>query len=78
MSLPIATRQEIVGFDVFDEPSPLGSTKLYGIAISLTPREAGPATVHLWMSDAQQHQDEYAMRRTIATIEKALGPIATT
>lgn len=33
--------------------------------------------MHLWMSDEQPHQDEYAMRRTIMKIEKALGPKTT-
>lgn len=76
-AIPIATRQEVTGFDVFDEPTPRGVAFRWGIAVSLTPREAGPATVHLWMSDEQPHQDEYAMRRTITKIEKALGPKTT-
>ncbi|MDN4649305.1 hypothetical protein [Curtobacterium sp. PsM8] len=75
--VPIATRQEVTGFDVFSAPTPLGSTNLYGIAISLAPREAGPATVHLWMLDEQQNHDEYAMRQTISRIEHALGGRAT-
>jgi hypothetical protein len=75
--ISIAERQEVTGFEVFDEPTPRGVAFRWGIAISLASREAGPATVHLWMSDEQQHQDEYAMRRTIAKIEKALGPRAT-
>lgn len=75
--VPIATRQEVTGFDVFSAPTPLGSTNLYGIAISLAPREAGPATVHLWMLDEQQNHDEYAMRQTISRIEQALGGRAT-
>ncbi|NII40267.1 hypothetical protein E9228_000903 [Curtobacterium flaccumfaciens] len=69
----IATRQEISGFDVFGDPTPLGSTNRWGIAISLARRETGPTTVHLWTLDEQQNHDEYAMRRTIARIETALG-----
>jgi hypothetical protein len=69
----VATAREVLGFDVFDEPTPLGSTSRWGIAIHLAPRAAGPATLHLWLIDGQPNQDEYAMRRTIARIEAALG-----
>lgn len=70
--IPIATRQEVTGLDVFDEPTPRGLVSRWGIAISLAPREVGPASVHLWMLDEQQNHDEYAMRRTISRIEKSL------
>jgi hypothetical protein len=69
----IATRQEITGFDVFDERTPLGSTSRWGIAITPAPRAAGSVTVRLWSIDEQRNQDEYAMRRTISRIESALG-----
>jgi hypothetical protein len=71
--VPIASRQEITGFDVFDERTPLGSTSRWGIAIRLAPRTTGPGTVRLWLIDDQTDQDEYTMRRTISRIEAALG-----
>jgi hypothetical protein len=71
--IPIATRDEIAGFDVFDQRTPLGSTSRWGIAIHLAPRTTGPGTVRLWIVDGEQYQDEYAMRRTISRIEAALG-----
>lgn len=69
----VATADEVLGFDVFDDRTPLGSTSRWGIAIRLAPRAAGPTTVHVWINDGQPNQDEYAMRRTIARIEAALG-----
>lgn len=69
----VATPAEVLGFDVFDERTSLGSTSRWGIAIRLAPRTTGPATVHVWINDGQPDQDEYAMRRTIARIETALG-----
>ncbi|PZE56990.1 hypothetical protein DEJ33_12725 [Curtobacterium sp. MCPF17_047] len=76
--IPIATRQEVTGLEVFSDGTPLGSTNRWGIAIALAPseavsRDAGTATVHLWMLDDQQNHDEYAMRRTISKIETALA-----
>ena len=70
----IASRREILGFDVFDDTTPLGSTSHWGIAMRLAPRSARPATIHLWIGDEQTQQYEYAMRRTITRIERALGP----
>ncbi|WP_267419657.1 MULTISPECIES: hypothetical protein [unclassified Curtobacterium] len=70
----IATRREISGFDVFDEPTPLGSTSRWGIAVRLTSSTAGSGRVHLWLLDGEPYADEFAMRATIARIESALGP----
>ncbi|PYY31563.1 hypothetical protein DEI89_16780 [Curtobacterium sp. MCBD17_030] len=41
-------------------------------------REAGTATLHLWMLDEQQDHDEHAMRRTILRIGTALTGTTTT
>lgn len=70
---PIALRSEVVGFDVFSEPTPRGVAYRWGIVVRLAPRTSGPGAVHLWVADDQPAQDEYAMRRTIRRIESALG-----
>jgi hypothetical protein len=70
---PIALRSEVLGFDVFSEPTPRGVAYQWGIVVRLAPRTSGPGAVHLWVADDQPAQDEYAMRRTISRIESALG-----
>lgn len=71
---PIALRSEVLGFDVFSEPTPRGVAYRWGIVVHLAPRTSGPGAVRLWVADDQPAQDEYAMRRTIRRIESALGP----
>jgi len=71
---PIALRSEVLGFDVFHEPTPRGVAYRWGIVVHLAPRTSGPGAVHLWVADDQPAQDEYAMRRTISRLESALGP----
>lgn len=73
-STPIALRSEVLGFDVFSEPTPHGVAHRWGIVVHLAPRSSGPGAVHLWVADDQPAQDEYAMRRMIRRIESALGP----
>lgn len=70
----IASRREITGFDVFSAQTPLGSTNRYGVAVQLTSSTGSSGNVHLWLLDGQQYADEFAMRKTIARIEAALGP----
>ncbi|TCL87829.1 hypothetical protein EDF31_102538 [Curtobacterium sp. PhB142] len=70
---PIALRSEVLGFDVFSEPTPRGVAYRWGIVVHLAARTSGPGAVHLWVADDQPAQDEYAMRRTISRIESALG-----
>jgi hypothetical protein len=70
---PIALRSEVLGFDVFSEPTPRGVAFRWGIVVHLAPRTRGPGAVRLWVADDQPAQDEYAMRRTIRRIESALG-----
>ena len=72
---PIALRSEVLGFDVFSEPTPRGVAYRWGIVVHLAPRTLGPGVVHLWVADDQPAQDEYAMRRTISRIASALGTI---
>lgn len=70
---PIALRSEVLGFEVFSEPTPRGVAYRWGIVVHLAPRTSAPGAVHLWVADDQPAQDEYAMRRTISRIESALG-----
>ncbi|WP_141718959.1 hypothetical protein [Curtobacterium sp. ER1/6] len=70
---PIALRSEVLGFDVFSEPTPRGVAYRWGIVVHLAPRTSGAGAVHLWVVDDQPAQDEYAMRRTIRRIESALA-----
>jgi len=72
---PIALRSEVLGFDVFSEPTPHGVAYRWGIVVHLAPRTSGPGRVRLWAADEQPAQDEYAMRRTIRRIESALGTV---
>lgn len=69
----IALRSEVLGFDVFREPTPRGVAYRWGIVVRLAPRTLGPGAIRLWVADDQPAQDEYAMRRTISRIESALG-----
>ncbi|WP_156463520.1 hypothetical protein [Curtobacterium sp. Leaf183] len=70
---PIALRSEVLGFDVFREPTPRGVAYRWGIVVRLAPRTSVPGAVRMWVADDQPAQDEYAMRRTISRIESALG-----
>jgi hypothetical protein len=72
---PIAPRSEVLGFDVFREPTPRGVAYRWGIVVHLAPRTLGPGAVHLWVADDQPAQDAYALRRPINRIEAALGTV---
>lgn len=69
----IVARSEMLGFDLFSEPTPRSVAVRWGIRLRLAPRAHGPGVVHLWVADDQPAQDEYAMRQTIRRIESALG-----